>query len=182
MDNTTIVIIVAVVIVIIVLIVLGVLLVVMHNQKTDNNEVLDEELIEDVDEMTNVVDFPMFTELGASTTKFSLYCVPEIQPPLTREAKKYGGAHCTLFPSQYMPSNYSIVEVMKNFRMSNTPWNLMLPGITTKIKEAKSKNLLIMMIYGAQTITTLKNFLQTATGGSWKNPWGSFHLTLGNLE
>lgn len=145
-----------------------------------------EEILNDDVEQSNVVDVEdnRLLELGdTSTAKFSLFCVPAIQPPLTHEAKKYGGFHMTLFPSQNMPVNYSIVRAMQGFAINtNQQWNLMLPGITTKVKQVTSKNLVLMMVYGAQTINTLRTYLQTSAGGSWTKPWGSNHVTLGSID
>ncbi|HSW76983.1 MAG TPA: hypothetical protein VLG50_08045 [Candidatus Saccharimonadales bacterium] len=162
-----------------------ILIIYLVHQPSNKDDIKDDIIGADDDiEETDVIDaepLPIELDLGG-TTKYSLYCVPAIQPPLNKEAKKYGGYHMTLFPSQSMPSNYSIVNAMQGFRMNNTQWNLQLPGITTKVKQAKSKNLVIMMVYGASTINTLKNYLQTSAGGSWTKPWGSNHVTLGTID
>ncbi len=172
MDNTTICIIVAVVVIIIIIaLVIGLLFAFMSKPTTSSDN---EELIEEDVELTDVVE-----EDDASSTKYSLYCVPAVQPPLTKEARKYKGYHCTLFPSQKLPNNFNLNEAMENFKTNNTQWNLTLPGITTKVKDAKSKNLAIMMIYGATTLNTLRTYMQTL---GWVRPWGSNHLSLGTLD
>jgi hypothetical protein len=38
------------------------------------------------------------------------------------------------------------------------------------------------MVKGSKTISLLKAFLQTKEGGGWVKPWGSVHVTLGNLK
>lgn len=137
------------------------------------------------EEDTNVAEVGLPIELDpvSNMAHFSLFCVPAVQPtPETAEAKKYGGAHMTLFPDQLMPKNYSIVNAMQGFSMTQTQWNLTLPGITTKVKNASSKNLVLMMVYGASTINTLRTYLQTSAGGNWTKPWSSNHVTLGTID
>ncbi len=166
MDNTTIAIIIAVVIVVIIIVVA---LVFILMPKTNTHE----ELIEDDIEQSDVAD------IESTEARYSLYVVPAIQPSLTREAKKYSGYHITIYPSQSLPEGFDLHEAMQEFKMTNQQWNLTLPGITTKVKEAKSKNLVLMMINNAKTLDSLKKFMGTK---GWQRPWGAPHLTLGNIS
>lgn len=132
----------------------------------------------DEDELDTVVDFPLYNQVN-NTLRMAVLVTPATQPPLNPEARKHIGFHITSFPSQDMPANYDLVEVMKGFNTTNINWNLTRPGITTKLKKATSKNLLLMMIYGATTLDDLKKYLVTK---GWKNPWMSNHVTLGYLD
>ena len=121
--------------------------------------------------------------MESSTKQCSLYCVPFPQPlPETAEAKKYGGAHMTLFPSQKIHANFDLNAVMSRFAMTSTPWNLKLPGITTSIVEAKSKNLVLLMVHNANTINALRKFMEKPENGGWVKPWSSNHTTLGEIN
>lgn len=119
---------------------------------------------------------------GSNTAIYSILVVPIFQCPMSKEAKRHGGYHITMFPRQEKARDYSLIDTMKNFKMEDTRWNLQKPGITTKIVKSNSKNLTIMMIYGSKTLKKLKAFLMSPEGGSWIKPWGNPHVTLGNLD
>jgi hypothetical protein len=159
------------------LIAVAVVCVILFLYKHEENYTEMDDMIEEEDENDHEV-------LASGMAKFSLYLVPEIQPKLTKEARKYGGFHITLFPSQTKPANYSIVKAMQDFKMSNEPWNLMRPNIHISFKNVPSKNLRLMHTLGGQTINKLKKFLQTNASGQahWNRPWGPAHLTLGTLK
>jgi hypothetical protein len=123
-------------------------------------------------------DFLLYSNIG-KTLKMAILITPAHQPPLNAEARKYRGFHITGFPTQDMPSDYNLVEVMKGFQTTNDNWNLMNKGITTSVKKAVSKNLVLMMIYGATTLTKLRKYLMTK---GWSRPWNSDHISLGYID
>jgi hypothetical protein len=124
-------------------------------------------------------DYKFPLTLNESTIRMAILIIPATQPPLNAEARKHIGFHITGFPSQPMPADYNLVEVMKGFNTSDTNWNLKRPGIKTAVKQAKSKNLVLMMIYNANTINKLRDYLMTK---GWSNPWKTTHVTLGYID
>lgn len=173
------------ILIILIIVIVGFFIFFVVRLSSKSSEITIRDEVVNAEEDTDLAEIGLPIELDPMSNKayFSLFCVPAVQPtPETAEAKKYGGAHMTLFPSQLMPKNYSIVNAMNGFAMNQTQWNLGLPGITTKVKNATSKNLVLMMIYGASTINTLRTYLQTSAGGGWTKPWSSNHVTLGTID
>jgi hypothetical protein len=124
-------------------------------------------------------DFLLYSNVTGKTLRMAILITPAHQPPLNAEARKHIGFHITGFPSQDMPSDYNLVEVMKGFQTTNDNWNLMNKGITTSIKKAVSKNLVLMMIYGATTLNKLRTYLMTK---GWTRPWITNHISLGYID
>jgi hypothetical protein len=168
-----------VIIIIIIIIIVLIFLTKGTSQDIEDIEDVEYPLVTEDELITVNEDYNLYPSLNLNTLKMALLFIPANQPPLNPEAKKYRGFHITCFPTQTMPADYNLVEVMKGFNFNNNHWTLTKPGISTKLKKATSKNLLLMMIYGSKTLPKIQKYLLTQ---GWSRPWPSWHITLGNLD
>lgn len=100
--------------------------------------------------------------------------MPETQPYKSYQAHIHGGYHITLFPETKFSEHYSIVDVMKTFKVSNVPWTLP-QNAKLKINYTHYDSIWIK----DYTLSKLMDHLQQSPG-DWDplTRWEPLHLTL----